>query len=206
MTLLSALICRGRFRRAWWVSRSPPEAVFRHGDSPPRVGAIAPRSATGRAVSAGLHTTTNAVMATDMITVGPTIWVQNAFIIARSIATVWASIAATRRSPGWGVVCEGVMGRPFQIPDVDRAQNKSVCPSFGSLWKKEASTNPSKYTPEQLERMRAGKAPLGKDGYSMEWHHQNPIERGGANDWSNLRAMTRTEHRFGSNYLLNHPR
>jgi len=34
--------------------------------------------------------------------------------IARPIATVCASMAATIRSPGWDVGCEGVMRRPFR--------------------------------------------------------------------------------------------
>lgn len=34
----------------------------------------------------------------------------------------------------------------------------------------------------------------------MELHHIRPLSQGGANDLSNLRAMTR-----GDNYRLNHP-
>jgi len=53
--------------------------------------------------------------------------------------------------------------------------------------------------------MRNGRAPIGEDGHPMELHHLRPLSRGGTNDFRNLRPMTRTDHRLGENYGLNHP-
>jgi len=75
-----------------------------------------------------------------------------------------------------------------------------------AFWKHEAATSPGNYSAENLELMRQGKAPMGSDGRSLELHHITPLSEGGANDFSNLRIMTRTEHRLGPNYKLNHPR
>jgi hypothetical protein len=53
--------------------------------------------------------------------------------------------------------------------------------------------------------MMAGKPPIGSDGFPMELHHETPLSKGGSNDASNLTPMTRTDHRLGDNYKLNHP-
>ncbi|WP_092549824.1 HNH/ENDO VII family nuclease [Herbiconiux ginsengi] len=52
--------------------------------------------------------------------------------------------------------------------------------------------------------MQSGRAPYGVDGKPMEVHHIRPIGLGGTNDPDNLKIMTQTEHRLGSNYTLNH--
>lgn len=52
--------------------------------------------------------------------------------------------------------------------------------------------------------MRAGKAPIGADGVLMELHHIQPLCRGGSNTPGNLQEMTRTDHRLGGNYRVNH--
>jgi hypothetical protein len=61
------------------------------------------------------------------------------------------------------------------------------------------------YSPQQLADMAQGKAPMGADGYRMELHHQTPLAEGGSNAFDNLNPMTRTDHRLGANYKLNHP-
>ena len=78
-----------------------------------------------------------------------------------------------------------------------------VKPQF---WKREAATNPEKYSPKDLELMKSGKAPYGPDGRRLELHHIQPLSEGGTNDPENLRIMTRTEHRIGPNFKINHPR
>jgi hypothetical protein len=72
-------------------------------------------------------------------------------------------------------------------------------------WIDEAAGNPGKYTPDQLERMQQGLAPIGSDGVSMEIHHRVPLAEGGRNEFDNFEFMTRTEHRLGLNYKINHP-
>jgi hypothetical protein len=47
--------------------------------------------------------------------------------------------------------------------------------------------------------MKSGQPPIGDDGYPMELHHPN-----GSSSEPPL-PMTRTDHRLGENYLLNHP-
>jgi RHS repeat-associated protein len=71
-------------------------------------------------------------------------------------------------------------------------------------WKNEAASNPGQYSAADLARMEQGKAPIGNDGYPMELHHDPPLSQGGNNDPENLVPMTRTEHRLGGNYGLNH--
>lgn len=73
------------------------------------------------------------------------------------------------------------------------------------LWKAEAEQKSDLYSPEDLERMQAGKAPIGDDGFPMEIHHRIPLSKGGANDPDNFIFLTRTAHRLGENYRLNHP-
>jgi hypothetical protein len=89
-----------------------------------------------------------------------------------------------------------------QVEKLRKEFDRSVRPKF---WKNEAASNSRLYTPENLERMRKGRPPIGKDGYPMELHHKNPLAKGGTNDISNIEPMTRTEHRLGPNYKRNHP-
>ena len=39
----------------------------------------------------------------------------------------------------------------------------------------------------------------------MELHHKVALAEGGTNAFENLVPLTRTEHRLGLNYKLNHP-
>ena len=72
-------------------------------------------------------------------------------------------------------------------------------------WIDEAAKNSGKYTADQLERMKKGLSPIGSDGFPMEIHHQIPLAEGGSNLFDNFRFMTRTDHRLGPNYKINHP-
>ena len=83
-----------------------------------------------------------------------------------------------------------------------RAEFSKVKPQF---WKQEASVNPRAYSPENLARMRQGRAPIGSDGHPMELHHVRPLAEGGTNSFDNLRPMLRTNHRLGDNYKKHHP-
>ncbi|WP_375769347.1 HNH endonuclease signature motif containing protein [Archangium gephyra] len=73
------------------------------------------------------------------------------------------------------------------------------------FWKHEAEARPGTYSPENLARMKQGKPPIGSDGFPMELHHKVPLAEGGTNAFENLEPLTRTEHRLGNNYKLNHP-
>jgi hypothetical protein len=77
-----------------------------------------------------------------------------------------------------------------------------VRPNF---WKHQAQTNADKYSESQLARMEKGKSPIGSDGYPMEIHHKQALEKGGSNEFSNLTPMTRSDHRLGENFKKNHP-
>jgi len=66
-------------------------------------------------------------------------------------------------------------------------------------WKDQAEKNPGDYAPEQLERMKNGRAPIGPDGVPMERHHSTGDPDGP------IEPMTRRDHREGENYRRNHP-
>ena len=105
----------------------------------------------------------------------------------------------------------------------DAAKSAKVCPAarmtgdaldaarkaFNAMkpkaWMEEATKNASKYTPDQLERMRNGLAPIGSDNFPMEIHHITPLAEGGQNTMDNFEFLTRTDHRLGDNYKANHP-
>jgi len=82
---------------------------------------------------------------------------------------------------------------------------KAFAAAKPQAWMDEAAANASKYTAAQLERMKKGLAPLGDDGFPMEIHHMVPLAEGGTNAFSNFQFLTRTLHRLGPNYKLNHP-
>lgn len=52
---------------------------------------------------------------------------------------------------------------------------------------------------DNVDRMKQGKAPTGKDGKPVELHYE------GQNPKGPVREMTRTEHRGPGNYTKNHP-
>ena len=91
---------------------------------------------------------------------------------------------------------------PEELQKLRNDFNKNVKPNY---WRGEAAKNPGGYSPEDLARMREGNAPIGPDGYPMELHHRVPLSMGGTNDINNLQAMTRTAHRLGNNFGVNHP-
>jgi hypothetical protein len=74
-----------------------------------------------------------------------------------------------------------------------------------TLWRAEAYCNPGNYSRSQLNDMANGRAPIGSDGYRMEFHHRTALANGGTNTFDNIVPMTRTEHRLGENYRFNHP-
>ncbi|WP_309671111.1 HNH endonuclease, partial [Gemmatimonas sp.] len=80
---------------------------------------------------------------------------------------------------------------------------------FGAVrtkfWLNEAATNSGAYSAADLLRMRGGKAPIGPDGFPLELHHKDPLNKTGTNDISNLEILSRSAHRLGENYRRNHP-
>ncbi len=95
-------------------------------------------------------------------------------------------------------------GRRISGEELERLRKEfdAVKPRF---WKHEASTRLGAYSPENIVRMKQGKPPIGSDGFPMELHHKVPLAEGGSNAFDNLVPLTRTEHRLGLNYKLNHP-
>jgi len=79
---------------------------------------------------------------------------------------------------------------------IDRAAFRAEREAF---WKAEAENNPGNYNPENLARMKAGRAPIGSDGHPMELHHIKRTQEGGTT------PKSRTDHRLGENYKKNHP-
>ena len=61
-------------------------------------------------------------------------------------------------------------------------------------WKREARENPDKYSPEDLERMKMGRAPIGPDGKPMIINHKKPLSEGSTNCLENLEPMPFTTH------------
>jgi len=95
---------------------------------------------------------------------------------------------------------------PVRVTGQARADmRKAFAAVKPQAWMGEATVNASKYTAAQLERMRKALAPLCDNGFSMEIHHMIPLAEGGTNAFSNFQYLTRTLHRLGANYKLNHP-
>jgi hypothetical protein len=95
-------------------------------------------------------------------------------------------------------------GKRVSVKELEklRKEFEAVKPKF---WKHEAAVRPGAYSPENIARMKQGKPPIGSDGFPMEVHHKVPLAEGGTNAFDNLVPLTRTEHRLGPNYKLNHP-
>jgi RHS repeat-associated protein len=119
------------------------------------------------------------------------------YAIPGVLAVMWANngpeimaIAASTR--GGGGAPKGGLG----ISKIDRNAFRTEREAF---WKNEAKGNASKYSADDLAKMEKGRAPTGNDGHPMELHHTNRTQTGG------IQPMTRTEHRLGENYKINHP-
>ena len=82
------------------------------------------------------------------------------------------------------------------VSKIDRTQFASQRPQ---LWRDEATNNPDDYSVDQISNMNNGRAPMGDDGYPMEFHHVDGTPDG------EIIPMTRTDHRYGGNYFGNHP-
>ena len=80
--------------------------------------------------------------------------------------------------------------------DVSNLTKAGKTPSWSTVrqryWKNQAYYNPGNYTATDLSRMSKGRAPIGKDGFSMELHHPNGRK---GDNFFDFYALTRTEHR-----------
>ena len=85
---------------------------------------------------------------------------------------------------------------PPAATGIDRAAFQAERKAY---WKDEAAANSGKYSQENLERMKAGKPPIGPDGHPIELHHLDGTPGGG------VTPLTRTDHRLGPNFRKNHP-
>jgi RHS repeat-associated protein len=81
-----------------------------------------------------------------------------------------------------------------------------VVKTFANIFSKDSSgqsqsgsQQPYENTPENEERMRQGKSPVGRDGKPVELHHPEQKPNGP------VREMTRTDHRGPGNMGRNHP-
>jgi RHS repeat-associated protein len=116
-----------------------------------------------------------------------------------------ASLFDDGETTPWVEQVEGKVGglEDEAAADAERTSSKIDRNAFKSereaYWKAEAQNNPSKYSAEDLARMRKGLAPIGPDGHSMELHHVDRTPEGG------VEPMSRTDHRLGGNYKKNHP-
>ena len=105
-----------------------------------------------------------------------------------------------------GASCDNDSGSPVRVTGQPLADMRRAFAAVKpQAWMDEAAANASKYSAAQLERMKKGLAPLGDDGFSMEIHHLVPLAEGGTNAMSNFQFLTRTLHRLGLNYKINHP-
>jgi hypothetical protein len=95
-------------------------------------------------------------------------------------------------------------GRRVSGEELEKLRNefKAIKSKF---WKHEAEVRPELYSPENIARMKKGSPPIGSDGFPMELHHKVALAEGGTNAFENLVPLTRTEHRLGPSYKLNHP-
>lgn len=130
---------------------------------------------------------TIANVATDVATAA--VVIVAAIIVAKVLED--NHVAAAGRTPGLALPSQ----KGSQIDRDAFARQRT------EFWKSEAQKSPAKYkdNPDNLDRMKAGKAPIGNDGFSMELHHK------GGTPNSTLIPLTRTEHRLGDNYSRNHP-
>lgn len=105
-----------------------------------------------------------------------------------------AILALSMRSPKGAEDALAKTGR--KTSQIDRAALRLEREAF---WKREAELNAAEYSATDLERMKSGRAPIGPDGFPMELHHVDGTPEGG------VVPKSRTDHRLGPNYKLNHP-
>jgi len=84
------------------------------------------------------------------------------------------------------------------IANLTKAGNKPAWSTVKSrFWKNEAALRPELYSPENIQLMKKGLAPLVEyDGkfYSMEIHHIIPQRNGGSNTYKNLLPLAPWDH------------
>ena len=89
-----------------------------------------------------------------------------------------------------------VLGNAKAVSQIDRA---AFAKERAAFWKQEAQDNGSKYSDANIGRMEKGKPPIGPDGHPTELDHTDrTMERG-------VEMMSRSDHRLGENYKINHP-
>jgi len=88
-----------------------------------------------------------------------------------------------------GTVCQKVTGEPLKVL---RAEHNKL---RVQRWKKVSEVNvlERQWSPENLERMKTGRAPI-IDGERLEFHHIVPLSWGGSNDLDNLVIIKHSEH------------
>jgi RHS repeat-associated protein len=137
--------------------------------------------------------------------VGVPAMVVSTTLVVGGAANIWAGLRGLSQSLMSAEQGAGSGSGPNAAPPekgggkptskIDRATFKAEREAF---WKAEAKNNPSKYSEEDLARMKMGRAPKGPDGHPMELHHVHRTPEGG------VKPLSRTDHRLGENYKKNH--
>jgi hypothetical protein len=136
----------------------------------------------------------------DVTTIGAFLGVPVAVVsfglVMTGLADLGAGAAELTAAMSEGGAAKPAAPQQRQASRIDRNAFKKEREAF---WKAEAENSPGKYSPEDLARMKEGRAPLGTDGNPMELHHLDRTPEGG------LQPMTKTDHRIGPNFKKNHP-
>jgi len=112
--------------------------------------------------------------------------------------------AAADLTPGALVLAGGGQEEALALP-AGLAAHGTITAGIGatnlakSALQDSSSGKPYENTPENQERMKQGKAPIGNDGKPVELHHEGQQANG------QLTEKTQTEHRGGEDFKKNHP-
>ena len=107
---------------------------------------------------------------------------------------------------GYGLCKAGGVGakpspgvRTGDIPE--GARDKSWTTQRRQYWNDQLEQDPGRFSPRNQRRVGKGQSPIGPDGHPTELHHPDK-----ANKPFSVQEMSRTDHRLGDNYGINHGR
>jgi RHS repeat-associated protein len=204
-------------RSAQFVSRDPLNAASREpyayvADDP--VNAIDPTGMQAGLALCGLLPVPGVGEAACGVGIGITVGQVVIAGIGLGVAVVGGIVVAKASAPASTRAKAGAQSTPANPdpcgcgPKVTGDELKALRSQFDNVtkpgyWRAEAARGTDGWSAEQLADMKAGRAPIGPDGKSLNLHHIIPLSRGGTNDFSNLLPLTRTYH-FG-NFRVLHP-
>lgn len=136
---------------------------------------------------------------------GDELWMQRKEMIKTGAKVAAVIVAAIIVKKGYDQI-QGTVAHPPPAetptgPQGSRIDRNAFAKQRRIFWKSEAQDNPGKYldNPENLNRMKEGKPPIGNDGFPMQLHHPD------GNPAAKLVPMTKTDHVLGPNFAKNHP-